>query len=74
MANNRFPFTPELQPFQEADDAWSAEITRIFGKNACQARYEPRGKGEEGSQLRRLHNARELARATWHNSAYGVAS
>jgi len=70
MANKSFPYTPQLKPFQDADDAWSDELTRVFGKNAGQARYEPRGKGEEGSKLRTLHDTRENARSAWHLSAY----
>jgi len=69
MANNKFPYTPELRPFQAADDAWSAELHRRFGREAGDARYGPRGKGEEGSELRRLHDAREAARAVWFASA-----
>lgn len=53
MANRQFPYTPELKPFQDADDAWDAELRRKFGKSAGDARYEARGKGEEGSELRR---------------------
>lgn len=70
MANNKFPYTAELKPFQDADDAWSAELQRVFGKNAGQARYESRGKGAEGSELRRLHDARDAVRVAWHLSAY----
>jgi hypothetical protein len=70
MANNKFPYTVELKPFQEADDAWSAELTRVFGKNAGDARYTDKGKGLEGSELRRLHDARQAAQAAWHASAY----
>jgi hypothetical protein len=70
MANNRFPYTAELKPFQDADDAWSVELQRCFGKNAGQARYEPRGKGDEGSKLRKLHDLRMIAQSTWHQSAY----
>ena len=69
MANNKFPYTHELKTFQTADDAWSAELHRIFGKNAGQARYEPRGKGAEGSALRTLHDMRNAARVAWHTSA-----
>lgn len=69
MANNVFPYTAELAPFQAADDAWSEELRRVFGKNAGQARYESRGRGEEGSKLRKLHDARESARAAWHQSS-----
>jgi len=67
--NRKFPYTAELPTFQAADDAWGAELRRVFGKDACNARYLPRGKGAEGSDLRRLHNAREAARLAWHQSA-----
>jgi hypothetical protein len=70
MANNRFPYTVELKPFQDADDAWSAELKRCFGNNAGQARYEPRGKGELGSKLRELHDQRMNAQSAWYQSAY----
>ena len=70
MANNLFPYTPELKPFQDADDAWSAELVRLFGKSAGDARYGARGKGEEGSKLRQLHDARMAAQSRWHQSAY----
>ena len=67
--NRKFPYTAELKPFQAADDAWGDELRKVFGKNAGQARYEPRGKGVEGSKLRQLHNAREKARINWYASA-----
>ena len=67
--NRSFPYTDKLPAFQAADDAWSAELKRVFGKQAGDARYVARGKGEEGSELRRLHDAREAARLTWHQSA-----
>lgn len=67
--NWAFPYTAELQPFQAADDAWSAELRRAFGRNAGQARYERRGRGDDGTALRRTHDAREAARAAWHSSA-----
>lgn len=72
MANRKFPFTPELKPFQDADDAWSAELRRVFGADAATARYLDRGKGAEGSALRKLHDDREAARAVWLNSAYST--
>ncbi len=64
-----FPYTAELPAFQAADDAWSAELKKTFGKDAGQARYEPRGKGADGSALRRLHEAREAARVAWFQSS-----
>jgi len=69
MANRQFPYTPELKPFQDADDAWSVELRRIFGNRSGDARYSDLGKGEEGSKLRDLYEARTLARTIWHNSA-----
>ena len=39
-----------------ADAAWSAELVRLFGKQACYKRYTAEGKGAEGSKLRRLHD------------------
>ena len=69
MANNAFPYTPELQPFQQADDAWQPALEHVFGKDAGTARYQPRGKGEPESMLRKLHDAREHARALWLASA-----
>ncbi len=40
-----------------ADEAWHAELVRTFGKDACNARYEVRGRGAYGSELDRLHQA-----------------
>lgn len=41
-----------------ADKAWSVELIRAFGKrDAGNARYEKRGRGEEGSALRATHDA-----------------
>lgn len=41
---------------QAADDTWSALLRQHFGKQAGDVRYTPRGKGEEGSELRLAHN------------------
>jgi hypothetical protein len=70
MANKLFPYTPELKPFQDADDAWSLELRRVFGNKSGDARYQDKGKGEEGSELRRLYEARMLAQSVWRQSAY----
>ena len=69
MANKQFPYTPELKPFQDADDAWSAELHRIWGKRAGDARYTDLGKGADNSELRRLYENRMIAQAIWHRSA-----
>lgn len=58
-------FTPEHLAFNAADAAWSAEIKRVFGAKNQDARYYPRGKGEPGSELRRLYEARDAARIAW---------
>jgi hypothetical protein len=70
MANRSFPYTPELKSFQDADDAWGAMLRRVFGKRSAEARYTSLGKGEEGSELRRLYEARTAAQSAWHASAY----
>lgn len=51
--------------FQDADDAWGKELIRLFRREACNARYEKRGRGEAGSVLRQLHDVREAARVKW---------
>lgn len=53
---------------QVTDDAWSVELRRLFGKRAGDVRYTVRGRGELGSELRRLYEAREAVR-----KAYGEA-
>lgn len=37
--------------FLAADEAWSVELRREFGKDAGTARYQTRGEGEPGSAL-----------------------
>jgi hypothetical protein len=59
---------PEHLVAQTTDDAWSAELQRLFGKRAGDVRYTKQGKGEPGTELRRLYDAREAARR-----AYGDA-
>ena len=51
--------------FQHADNEWQKELVRQFRRDACNARYENRGKGEIGSALRQMHDAREFARQEW---------
>ena len=45
-----------------ADDAWSAELRRVFGRDSGDARYQPRGMGAPGTRLRTLHDAYVAAR------------
>jgi hypothetical protein len=56
--------------FDAADKAWGAELQRTFGRHAGNARYEKRGRGEEGTVLRRLHDARQQACNTF-NAIFG---
>jgi hypothetical protein len=46
-----------------ADEAWGAELRRLFGKRAGDVRYTPKGAGAPGSELRRLHDAKVAADA-----------
>lgn len=49
-----------------ADEAWSKELRRLFGKRAGDVRYTKQGEGAPGSELRRLHDAKLAAdRALW---------
>lgn len=48
-----------------ADDAWSAELRRLFGKRAGDVRYTAAGKGEPGSTLRHLHDEFRRANEAW---------
>jgi hypothetical protein len=57
------------QMYQEAlaaDDAWQAELVRQFGKQAGNKRYTKEGKGEPGSELRRLHDTFRECNDAWH--------
>lgn len=58
--------------FEKADHDWHAALVAAFGKEAGDARYEPRGKGDNGSALeaiwmarvgawQRLHDAKKAA-------------
>jgi hypothetical protein len=51
-----------IEAFNAADDAWNAELVRRFGSEACNARYEKRGRGSFEDDLGRLFLARDKAR------------
>lgn len=65
MNNAEMTMTPD--PFAAyraaiaADDAYSAELRRVFGKAANEARYDARG--ESTPELRRLSDAKVAADA-----------
>jgi hypothetical protein len=48
-----------------ADEAWSAELQRLFGMRAGDVRYTVQGKGEPGTGLRRLHDEWVKANDEW---------
>ena len=63
--------TPSIQKaFEDSDAFWQRALELDFGNDAGQARYEPRGKGEPGTDLRSAYDARERARSTWAASAF----
>lgn len=55
--------------FSTAENAWSDELQRQFGKRACNARYTVEGR--TGEALERLHDAREAARVEWERVVLG---
>lgn len=64
--------THEIQTaFEETDAFWQRALELEFGNEATPARYEPRGRGADGSSLRNAHDARESARAAWAVVAFG---
>lgn len=55
-----------IDAFQAADDAWSYALP-----NVANARYKPIGRGEPGTPLRALYEARDAARLIF-NAAWDV--
>lgn len=63
--------TPDIQKaFDETDAYWTDALQLDFGNEAGQARYEARGKGQPGTDLRRAYDARETARSAWSVAAF----
>lgn len=54
--------------FARADAAWSHELHRLFDRRAGDVRYTDAGKGDDGSELRRLHDARMAAQQAWYDA------
>lgn len=57
--------------FERADQAWSRELRRLFGRDAGNARYEPRGRGEAGTELARIYAERMVAFREWQKDLDG---
>jgi hypothetical protein len=51
-----------------AESAWEHELAACFGRDACNARYQPRGKGEPGTLLAALHGFYADASAAMHDA------
>lgn len=51
--------------FNDAELVWHNLLVDTFGKAAGDARYDGRGRGEEGSALRQAYEARDAARQAW---------
>ena len=60
--------TDANQAFTTADAEWSLELVREFGREAGQARWEPRGRGRPGEKLHTLWLARDNARRVWEQA------
>ena len=50
----------------QTDNEWSAELCKVFGKHAGDARYTRQGEGVPGSALRAAYEARQAAQEAWH--------
>ena len=50
--------------YGEADHAWGAELERVYGDDACNARYD-RARHAATPELARLRFKRDLRRAQW---------
>ena len=73
MQTHSVVLTPAIErAFQEADDYWQRALELEFGDDAGQARYELRGRGAPGSDLRDRADRREAARRQWAGAAFGL--
>lgn len=59
-------FKSALQTYSKAEALWDAALEAKYGDDAGDARYDERGKGEEGSALRKLYDAYMAANNAWH--------
>ncbi len=54
-----------------ADRRWSAELSRLFGKQAGDVRYTKRGEGEPGTELNAAYREFTRTSAEWRDSLRG---
>lgn len=50
--------TETFKRFADADAAWDAQLVAAFGSRSGDARYDERGRGQEGTPLRAAYEAR----------------
>jgi hypothetical protein len=55
-----------LRAATQADDAWSAEGSRVFRGSWGNVRYSDRARGAPGTELRRLYDYYLSTRTAWH--------
>lgn len=51
----------------DAETAWTRELKRTFGRDACNARYEKRGQGVPGGALNAAYMERTAAMTALHD-------
>ena len=55
----------EYDEFKAADHEWSAELKRLFGRNAGDVRYTKQGEGEPGTTLNACYLRFRRANDAW---------
>lgn len=71
MQTHSIVLTPAIErAFLEVDEYWQRALELEFGDDAGQARYELRGQGAPGSDLRHRADRREAARRQWAGASF----
>ena len=65
MSANLHAYQTALRAAQAADDTWTRLLQIHFGRHAGDARYDARGRGEDGSLLRLAYDAHRAACNAW---------
>lgn len=69
QSQNRYNRLHELwYAWQKADDAWMEELKKVFGRDACNARYEERGKTQTAALGEKCAAVVDCNRA-WHSES-----
>lgn len=71
METHSVALTPAIErAFHEADEYWQRALDIEFGYDAGQARFELRGQGAPGSDLRERSDRGETARGQWPDASF----